>query len=273
MIQTAPQLLAIVNGKQCKGLEQCFFCGGSCEKVYPASSHVRDTFAAHPTTFAGRTTKPKTDWFICDGCMIAMKSDCVLSKYEKPQRWWTFSHVISEAGDGWYTKGDLAMLAKICLSPPIPCAIALADSGKKHQLYLAPVNNGGEEISVILECEVISFRPSMLADAIDLCARVAVASGKPTLSEPSSISLGISLSRHWSDWEPILDQWTSAQGSSLIRLAAWLTPGKETLLQDTRYAADIIASPAPSIRRASLPEKACRTIIQRAADGQPSLFG
>lgn len=231
ILTTAPQLLAAAYGLECSGSNRCFYCGSPCGSELPASRAVRDTFAAHATVYAGRVAHRQGEWFVCLGCAIAMKSDHAVTGYDKPQRWWTFSHIVTASKDRWLTKANLDELRDACLNPPATTyVIALADSGQKHQLYLTPING------VILETEAIQYAPSDLAARIELCSRIAVAAGKPSLDEPATVSLGISLSAYWSDWESVMDRWAYAHGHPITRLAAWLTPGKQTLLKDQRYA-------------------------------------
>lgn len=274
---TAPQLLSLAYGKVTGGHFRCYYCGAECDESVPAAGHIKESFTGHAEVFAGRTANMRQRWHVCPGCVLAMQSDCVRPDYPKPQRWWTFSHVITKLTDRWLTKANLAELREICLRPPEPpSVIVLADSGQKHQIYFAPVNHGGDVVSVILETEVISYRPAELLPRLDLCARVAVAAGKPALSEPASISLGIALSGHWSDWEAILESWNAAHGQPLTRLAAWLTPGKETLGKDGRYVSNITASdsaPATRVRRDGVPKTARGPDGPASLGGPPGLFG
>lgn len=263
---TAPQLFAAALREHCpSGPNRCFYCGGACAEDYRAREYVKDTF----TNYSG-VACVGSPW-VCGGCVAAMVNGRPLAGYDKLQKTWTFSWVVTEKSADHYTKANIDVLAKICLSPPEPSyAIVLADSGQKHQLYLAPVNHDRRQVSLILETQRIDYAVNDLFERMKLCSRIVAATSKPALRETPDIRLAIQLSNYWSDWEALLATWTRVCGEPLSRLAAFLCPNKER--SAIEYPTDIItASPNANAGRGAIPPEASGAGGRDAEPG--GLFG
>jgi hypothetical protein len=137
------------------------------------------------------------------------------------------------------TKAHLEQLRALCLDPPEPpFAIVLTDSGQTHQLYRGTVNHSREVVTVTLEAEPVTYRagqrvfyrPDELAPRLDLCGRLIAATGKPALREPITQRFALAVMERYCDGEALLNLWTRVREQPLSRLAAWISPAKETCL-------------------------------------------
>ena len=106
----------------------------------------------------------------------------------------------------------------------------LTDSGQTHQLYRGVVNHDVRDTVVVtLEAERIEYRPAELASRMLLCRHLIAATGKPALSDLPSTRMWSAVVEHWDILgDPMMETWTQVYGQPLSRLAAWLSPNKET---------------------------------------------
>ena len=247
---TTPQLFAKSHGKPVtSGGIQCALCYGSCATGSPVADVLSDSF----TDFA----RVRGDT-LCDGCMMTLRAE---SREDQPR---LYSWVLTDTAKR-YTKANLVELRAACLNPPVPpYAIVLAMSGQKHLLFKSSPCFDSVVAAIDLEGERVEYLPADLAVRITLCIRIAVACGKPTLSEYNPASMSIQLSNYWQEWESLADQWKSLRGEPLSRLATFLTPGKDALKDE--YPSDIeSAAPTAKTERAVVSPKA-------GGIGGPGLF-
>lgn len=249
---TATQLFARAMGTMDFGTgERCFYCGGECDRRHTSAEFVKPTFTGHSCVAFPESR------YVCAGCVAAMNSQCRFDGYDKPQKVWSYSWVVSPAGAERYTKANLPQLTAACINPhEPPFAIAIADSGQKHQLYLAPVNHERETVTVVLECERITYRPCDLSERLLLCKRVAAAAGKPSLAEVPTHKLASMLAAYWVDWEQVYESWAAVAGEPCSRLAAWLCPKREDCQHDNP--SNIVAVAPKSDRRRGATKEAGR---------------
>ena len=216
---TAPQLFAAVGPA---GGETCFYCGGSCEPIHPASKIVKKSFT-------GLDTVTLSDW-VCTGCVESMneKASIVMLDGVKRsgQKIRGYSWIITREGRTAATKSHREQLKGLCVDPPQPpFVICISDSGQKHVLYRAVVNASRERVTVTLEGEAITYQPPELMQRIELCKQVAAATGKPAMKEPMSPQSQMRIVEHFQS-ESVLAAWQDCFSEPLTRLAAWLCPPK-----------------------------------------------
>lgn len=248
---TTPQLFAKAHGKPvASGGIRCALCYGSCATGSPVADVLSDSF----TDFA----RVRGDT-LCDGCMMTLRAE---NREDQPR---LYSWVLTDLSAKRYTKANLTELSTACLNPPEPpYAIVLAMSGQKHLLFKSSPCFDPVMAAIDLEGERVEYLPADLSNRITLCKRIAVACGKPTLSEYNPASMSIQLSNYWQEWQSLADQWKSVRGEPLSRLATFLTPGKDALKDE--YPSDIESStPAAKAGRAVIPPKTGGT-------GGPGLF-
>lgn len=223
-MSSATQLFATALGEQlAPGPRRCFYCGAACGGLHAAAGHVKDTFTGYARVAFARSG------FVCGGCVLAMREDMPMPGRDKPQKTRNYSWVVTAHAATPHTKADLPALAAACLDPPEPpFAIVLADSGQRHLIHLAPVNAAREAVSVMLEEERIDYRPPALAERRALCVRIAAAAGKPALLGPWSVAQSAAVMDRWPDGETMIETWLRVRSDPLSRLAAWLTPAKES---------------------------------------------
>jgi CRISPR type IV-associated protein Csf1 len=237
-VLTAPQLFAAALGAPCPaGDHRCFFCGAACDQSFRAADHRSDTFTGWSTVAFPASP------FVCGGCVLA--TDERDSSRRPRQASWVFTREAARRVD----KGDAATLRDVCLSPPEPpFAVALAVSGQKHLIFLAPVNLSRDVVAVQLELERVTYRPAELAARLDLCGRVVAAAGKPAAQEPPSASLSVRLAAYWADPRPAME-WFYVWGEPASRLAAFLSMKMEDAR--ARYPSDVA-----DVRRRRVPARA-----------------
>jgi hypothetical protein len=214
---TAPQLFA---GQQEYGPAICFYCCGNCEEKNPAKDIVK-------SSFTGLDTVTLSPW-VCDGCIAAMQEkteiELIDGEVRSGQKIRGYSWVIREGRKLAATKAHKSQLLSICLDfPEPPFVICLADSGQKHLLYRSVVNADRSVVTVQLELEQISYRPSDLADRVRLTKQICAVTGKPAMQETMSPQTLMRIAEHS---EEILEAWLGCCNESLTRLAIWLTPSK-----------------------------------------------
>lgn len=250
-------MLAKALGEPCPvGPNHCFYCGGACGDDFSTGQYIADTFNS-----TSQVACPKSR-VVCGGCVSAMQCKRAMVGRDKPQRTWTYSWVVTAESATPYTKADLSTLARLCLDPPTPpFAIALADSGQKHLLYLTPVNQKQDRVTVCLETQNITYRPAELAARLAQAKQIAAACGKPALLEELNY---FALMDYYADGEDIGQRWESVAAEPLSQLAAWLCPAKETCQHEFPRTYTSPANVPPDAR--GIPAAAGR-------DRGPGLFG
>lgn len=212
------------------GPNRCVMCGSACGDEFTAELVIKDTFTARPSL--PNPASPHA----CRGCVEATACgvDVVMHGGEvRPgQKRFTYSWVLTAGGRVAATKAHRAWLEEVCLHPPAPpYAIVLADSGQKHLVYQARVGFDAGVAVANLEGLVVEYRPAALAERLDLCRRLAAATGKPALAERPGVGLGIALRKHFGRGGlELLRKWDAVWTAPLSRLAAWLCPPKEECL-------------------------------------------
>lgn len=205
------------------GPHRCFYCGAACDDQRPAKTWVKKTFTDWPNV-----ATPDSD-FVCVGCTLASDERWLRPGAEKPAKRRNFSWLLTEAAAVPLTKRELDQIRAACLTPPLaPWALTIADSGQKQLLYRTPVNLSCESVTVQLETERVSFRPSDLQARLDLAARLVPGLGKSRLCEdywPAGMML--KLADIEPDAEALVEAWLRVRGEPLSRLAAFLVPSKK----------------------------------------------
>ncbi len=222
---TAPQLFAGIGPA---GQETCFYCGGLCEPIYPSSDIVKKSFTSLDTVTL-------SDW-VCPGCIEAMKESCDIEQIDGERRSGQkirgYSWVITRDAKHACTKSHREQLLELCVSPPEPpFVICISDSGQKHLLYRAVVNASRDRITVSLEGEPITYRSDELVARIDLCKRIAAATGKPAMKEIMSPQTQMRIVEHFES-ENVLAAWRDCCFEPLTRLAVWLCPPKDDCINE-----------------------------------------
>jgi len=272
---TAPELFARSYGIDCAGAHSCFYCGAPADESLPTSEFVKGSF-----TERSLVACPGSQW-ICKGCELCLRDNAELTMLNGQKRnvvraaMRSFSWAINTKARAG-SKADIPAWRELCVNPPEPpFAIVLSDSGQKHLLYRGFVCLSREDIVVTLEMERIEYRPFDLQTAIDLCSRLIAATGKPALNEPVSPRFAQAVSDYFSEWETLLQQWEEIYGKPIARLAAWLSPGRDSARERIKPTADNGLSGVPA--QASRPG---RSRAQDRIDGEnrnqdsgnPSLF-
>lgn len=238
------------------GSERCFYCGAGCAESHPAAQHRSDTFigwsdVAFPAS-----------GYVCAGCVRATDES------DRSRRPRMFSWLITRHDAIAMHKGQLDQIATWCLAPPAPpFAIVAAVGGQKHLIFRAPVNHSREVITVQFELERVTYRPPELAARLDLCKRLAAASGKPALVERPTPQFASRLGKYWADFEPLLI-WSHVWSEPLSRLAAWLCPKQE--ICSNEYPSDITIPAADAIAGRVVRRR--RVAAQARGPDGPGLF-
>jgi CRISPR type IV-associated protein Csf1 len=233
ILQTATQLFARYRPS---GDETCFYCGGPCDRSHAASDVVK-------SSFTGLDTVTLSEW-VCTGCVEAMQEKINITQIDGDsrdgQKVRGYSWIITETERKACTKSHRAQLLDACVSPPpVPFAICISDSGQKHLLYRSVVNHNRDLVTVTLEGEPVTYRPSELLERIELCKRVCAATGKPAMKDAMSVQTQMRIVEHF-DSDDVLAAWQDCFSQPLTRLAVWLCPPKEMCLND--YPAPITAT-------------------------------
>lgn len=216
---TAPQLFARYEPQ---GDETCFYCGGQCDQTHAAKDVVK-------SSFTGLDTVTLSSW-VCVGCVDAMQEGIDLQLIDgtrkSNQKTRGYSWIITATDRKACTKAHRVELLDACINPPsTPFVVCISDSGQKHLLYRSVVNASREMVTVTLELEQISYRPSDLAERIKLTKQVCAATGKPAMQETMSPQTLMRIVDYYES-EEILEAWLGCYQESLTRLAIWLTPAK-----------------------------------------------
>lgn len=222
---TAPQLFAAYEPT---GNCVCFYCGGRCDDTHAASDIVRPTFTALDTV-------TRSPW-VCQGCVVAMAEGIDITtidgEVKRNQKTRGYSWIATKRTRTACTKAHRQQLLEACMQPPSPpYAICISDSGQRHLLYRTPVCWSQDIVTVTLEGEVVTYEPTRLWARIDLCKRIAAATGKPALKEQLSAQSQMRIVEHYGD-DASLAAWLAMQNEPLSRLAAWLCPPKEECISE-----------------------------------------
>lgn len=219
--QTAPQLF---GGEHPFGGERCYYCGGRCGREHAAKDIVKDSFTA-------RDGVTLSDW-VCGGCVVAMAEGIDITLIDgtvkSNQKTRGYSWIVTAADRKACTKAHRVEILDACLSPPDPpFVICISDSGQRHLLYKCLVNHRIDSMTVSLEGEPITYHPTRLAARLELCKRIAAATGKPALKEPMSVQTQMRICEYYDDDGSTVAAWLRVANDPLSRLAAWLCPPKE----------------------------------------------
>lgn len=223
---TATQLFL---GSSESGPALCFYCAGRCETINPSSQFVKSSFTGMDTT----TNSP----WVCSGCVAAMNEKATIQLIDGTirdnQKVRGYSWVITNKTRVAATKAHRSQLTHVCTVPPYPpFVICISESGQKHLLYRAVVNQDFRVITVTLEGERISYAPHELIDRLRFCRMVCAATGKPALSEPQMTqSTMMRIVEHF-DHPHVLTDWLDVRFEPLTRLAVFLCPPKEECLHE-----------------------------------------
>lgn len=231
---TASLLFCLSNKcEQVLGPYACFLCSTPCDSSHPTKQYVKDSFTGRDTVAC-----PLSE-YICTGCMLSFRETTTITiegEERTGQRVRTYSWVIMYGEIPCaYTKAHVGILRGICLNPPRGSfAIVLADSGKKHFIYRAPVNFPYEgsmvdpEYIVSLEGEHIRYTTVTLTDRIELLEKLVLLCGKPGLKERFDYNkAGLIYGRYGTT--DYLDSFIKVQHEPLTRLALWLARSKKEL--------------------------------------------
>lgn len=225
LLITAPQLFARYTPS---GDETCFYCGGCCDQTHAAKSVVK-------SSFTGLDTVTLSDW-VCAGCVAAMQEGIELTLIDGTQKTNQkirgYSWIITADSLSACTKAHREELLAACLNPPAaPFVICISDSGQKHLLYRSVVNHNRDLVTVTLEGEAITYRPTDLADRLELCKQACAATGKPALKGDMSVQTQMRIIEHFES-EEVLAAWLDCYPEPFTRLAVWLCPAKEICLSE-----------------------------------------
>lgn len=222
---TCPELFAVSHGNASRtGTHRCFFCGAMCSGENAAKQYVKDSFTGIDTVAC------QTSPAICDGCVMCLDEDRVITTHDgnrrTGQRVRGYSWVLSGRGAIACTKADREFLRAECCNPPDPpFALCISDSGQKHLLYRGVVCHSREHVTATLEVQRIDYRPTDLIERITMCIELIAATGKPALQEGLSRMQRMLIVDSLGD--DLLRRWDAAAGEPLTALAIWLSPGKE----------------------------------------------
>jgi len=221
-ILTAPQLLASVLGVSLdEGDELCYYCGAGCGVAYSTRDYVKPTFTARATVAV-----PSSE-HVCIGCTMALDEACEMSGREKPQKRRNYSWLITATRAIGWTKADMLQIREACLAPPAPpYAFAIATSGQRQIIYMAPVSTDAMTASVLLEDRVIVYQPAALAVRLAMTERVVAACGKRGVLNSARMVLQ-GLAARYADWESIGESWLDIRDESLSALAIFIARPKE----------------------------------------------
>lgn len=167
------QMLPFLPSKPAEGRE-CWLCGGSMEHGWTIKSAMGPSFADH--NIAARPDSES----VCDACAaLTSKEAWVLacekfghSPYFPPKdgkppflmNWMFSSHVFFN--NGWLSPSR-AEMREILLNPPEPpFVITLAEVGKKHVIFRAPVNHDRDRFAVQFDEHTITVDRCLLAETL-----------------------------------------------------------------------------------------------------------
>lgn len=228
---TVPALFAYAHNHPPRtGDFLCYYCGAACTDANPASEYVKSSFTGRDGVRAPGSQ------YVCDGCVLCLQEKATITTHDGKMRTGQkvrgYSWVLTLDKAQACTKADLAFLRETCLNPPEPpFCILLNDAGQKQLLYRSPVCYSRNTITVQLETETITYPVIALICRLELCKRIAAATGKMALKDEPDHSLAIRLHDHvGDDFEVILNEWASVWQEPLSRVAAWLCPPKEECL-------------------------------------------
>lgn len=217
---TAPQLFAryIPTGDNI-----CFFCGGLCGREMRAKEFVKESFTSLDTVTLSK--------WVCPGCVATQSETATIElvdgEVRHDQKIRGYSWIITKNARLAATKSHRQKLIEMCIVPPRPpFVISIADSGQKHLLYRAVVNQSRSIVTASLEGIPITYEPHVLLSRIELVKRLIAAVGKPALEEPLTTALQMRVVEHYDSAE-FLTAWQSVSGQQLSKLALWLAPKKE----------------------------------------------
>lgn len=232
-MKTTPQLLAEALGLPVReeGPEKCRYCGADCRAVEQREigKWIKKTTTTH------QYFKAPAGQYICAGCEYALRWKGTTVPLPKENRADTraclYSWVIMD-GARAYSKAHVAEIREWCLDPPAsPFSIAIAVTGQKHILYLCPVNLSLDSVRVLLETEIIIYRPDELHERIRLTEKICAATGKPALKESPGWRLFRAVADYYPDGTDIAAEWGDVFVEPISRLAAFLTDRKELCLE------------------------------------------
>jgi CRISPR type IV-associated protein Csf1 len=268
---TFAELLAIASGEKCEGEFRCVFCGAQASREYqlPSSFTTRDTLAV------------PNGKHICNGCILSTQESGEATyhtgevyQYTKAFRRMC-SWVVTRKQAIAATKGHIEYLRGVCLNPPEPpFGISIAVSGQKHVIYRGVVCHSQHDISLTLEGETISYKPSDLQKRLELCGKLAASTGKPALSETPSASFWIRVCDRFANGEELCTEWEQVMNEPLSRLAVFLCPKKEDC--ESAYPSDRPAPIPVAGRGVDRPDKKANRGSRNSKRQKPgcgSLFG
>lgn len=144
----------------------CWLCGGLLIDPIPRDSWVKPTFTNH------NIVGDPDSAFICGPCEWAHSDRNVdlqrLTGKDKPQRMRNYTHIVS--GGVWYplSKGQKRDMAALLLAGGgFPELVVIAESGQKHLVFRATVNQPGQLTGwVQFEEDTLCIQQGVLRDCL-----------------------------------------------------------------------------------------------------------
>jgi len=216
------QFLYTIAGNELhhRSFGRCWLCGGAAYAPVKTEKWVRPTFTNFDTA--------RGDWEagVCEACVWCTRfKSAELAEMlgrEKPQNMTTYSHIVARGE--WHTlhKGQKSEIRALLLADGgLPELAVIAESGQKHIIHLAQLNDVGQRAGFVqLEQDTLHIAQDELAWLLERVeclyharfSKTSIQSGEYTFYPDSDLEV----------WREVEDEIRPYRGSGVFDLACWL---------------------------------------------------
>jgi CRISPR type IV-associated protein Csf1 len=207
-----------------EGTKKCMLCGASCTDEHTTKKHIRPTFTDYSSAAVLGSE------YICAGCVWSLTegADIELIDGEKRtnQKPRSYSWLVTKDKKIAMTKAHKAYIRDLLLTPPSPpYAIALSESGQKHNLYKTDVSLSDTVPTVSIEGKNITYSVEALTARLEFVESITTLIGIPAYGSfeiNTLINIPASL----------IDEYILTAREDLTQLALYFCKGKIKIEKD-----------------------------------------
>lgn len=196
---------------------QCYLCGSRFDIGVPLAAALRDSFNNRDIAAC-----PDGQGFCCP-CAFSFNERLNIPGHDKPQKFRTYSHFVSDSGWLLLSKASKARMQEFLLTPHAGWwAACITESGQKHLLFRCPVNYGPGRFRIQFEERVVETDRITLRALLEPIESLLALGASKTGIERGEYGQRFFLATDLKEWSRLEQVITRGRGSSPFALALFL---------------------------------------------------